>query len=44
MVTGISFSGKLQEVFSSIRLSRDTAVHDGYVGPAKAILSHVTIF
>lgn len=43
-VTGISIAGKLQEVLCAIRLSGDTAVHDGYVGPSHAILNHMKIF
>ena len=43
-LTGISFSGKLSQVLSSIRLSRRTTTRDGYHGPEKAILSHVKIF
>ena len=43
-ITGISFSGKLDEVLSSIRLSRNTAVCGSYSGPEKAILRNVSIF
>ena len=43
-VTGISITGSLKQVLSSIRLSCDTAVHDGYSGPAKAILQDMKIF
>ncbi|MBR3704249.1 MAG: hypothetical protein IKM11_02005 [Oscillospiraceae bacterium] len=43
-VTGISITGKLREVLGSIRLSADTAVKDGYVGPAKALLTNMKIF
>lgn len=43
-VTGISISGKLQDVLSSIRLSTETATHNGYTGPAKAVLSGMKIF
>ena len=43
-VTGISITGSLKQVLSSIRLSCETAVHDGYSGPAKAILQNVAIF
>ncbi len=43
-VTGISISGKLQDVLGSIRLSAETATHDGYTGPAKAVLSGMQIF
>ena len=43
-VTGISITGSLKQVLSSIRLSCDTAVHNGYSGPAKAILQDMKIF
>ena len=43
-VTGISITGSLKQVLSSIRLSCETAVHDGYSGPAKAILRDMKIF
>ena len=43
-VTGISITGSLKEILSSIRLSVETAVHDGYCGPAKAILTGMKIF
>jgi len=43
-LTGISFSGKLSEVLSSIRLSRRTATRDSYHGPEKAIITNVNIF
>ena len=43
-LTGISISGKLSQVLSTIRLSSDTAVFRGYQGPAQAILSHMKIF
>ena len=43
-VTGISITGKLSEVLSSIRLAKETAVHDRYIGPKKAILSGMKIF
>jgi PmbA protein len=43
-ITGISISGKLDEVLSSIRLSRNTAVYGSYSGPEKAILHNLTIF
>lgn len=42
--TGISITGKLSEVLNSIRLSENTAVHDRYMGPEKAILSGMKIF
>ena len=43
-VTGISISGKLSEVLNHIRLSAETAVHNGYSGPRKALLSQMQIF
>lgn len=43
-VTGISITGKLSEVLSSIRLSKETAIHDRYIGPKKAILSGMKVF
>ena len=43
-VTGISITGKLSEVLSSIRLAKETAVHNRYIGPKKAILSGMKIF
>ncbi len=43
-VTGISITGRLSEVLSSIRLAKETAVHDRYIGPKKAILSGMKIF
>lgn len=43
-VTAISITGKLSEVLEHIRLSNETAVFDGYTGPAKALLSHMKIF
>ena len=43
-VTGISITGSLKQVLSSIRLSCETTVHDGYSGPAKAILDNMKIF
>lgn len=43
-VTGISITGKLSEVLSSIRLAKETAIHDRYIGPKKAILSGMKIF
>ena len=43
-VTGISITGSLKQVLSSIRLSTETAVDDSYSGPAKAILSQMKIF
>jgi len=43
-VTGISITGKLSEVLNSIRLSKEVAVHDRYIGPKKAILTGMKIF
>ena len=43
-VTGVSISGKLSQVLSRIRLSSETAVQGGYVGPAKAALQDMQIF
>ena len=43
-VTGISITGSLRQVLSSIRLSSETGVHNGYQGPEKAILQDMKIF
>ena len=43
-VTGISITGSLKQVLASICLSSQTAVHDGYSGPEKAILTGMKIF
>ena len=43
-VTGISIAGKLQDVLDRMQLSQETALHDGYMGPAKAVLSGMKIF
>ena len=43
-VTGISITGSLKQVLSSIRLSCDTAVEGGYCGPEKAIAQDMKIF
>ena len=43
-VTGISITGSLKQVLSSIRLSCETAVDDGYTGPTKAIVQDMKIF
>ena len=43
-VTGVSVSGKASEVLGAIRLSGKTAIHNGYVGPEKAVLSTMKIF
>lgn len=43
-VTGISIAGKVSEVLGSLRLSSETAVENGYTGPAKAILGCMKVF
>ena len=43
-VTGISITGSLKQVLSSIWLSCQSAVYDGYCGPEKAILEDMKIF
>ncbi len=43
-VTGISITGSLKQVLSSIRLSTEIAADDGYTGPSKAILQDMKIF
>ena len=43
-VTGISITGSLKQVLSSIRLSAEIAAEDGYTGPGKAILQDMKIF
>ena len=43
-VTGISISGKLSRVLSTIRLSSDSTVFNSYVGPREAILQDMKIF
>ena len=43
-VTGISITGSLKQVLSSIRLSQTACVYDGYQGPHKAILQNMKIF
>ena len=43
-VTGISITGQLREVLGGIRLSSETAVENGYVGPKKALLNCMKIF
>ena len=43
-VTGVSITGSLREVLNHIRLSSDLAVHNGYTGPGKALLSHMKVF
>lgn len=43
-LTGISISGKLSEVLSSVRFSHEHAAHGRYSGPSKAILNNMKIF
>ena len=43
-VTGVSISGGLSDVLNHIVLSAEVGVHDGYIGPDKAILKNVKIF
>ena len=43
-VTGISITGSLKQVLSSIRLSQTVGVYNGYQGPDKAILQDMKIF
>ena len=43
-VTGISISGKLSQVLSSIRFSQETTVYGSYAGPRCAVLENMTIF
>jgi len=43
-VTGISISGKLSDVLNTIVFSTEIATDGSYTGPAKAILSGMTIF
>ena len=43
-VTGISITGSLKQVLSSIRLSQTACVYDGYQVPHKAILQNMKIF
>ena len=43
-VTGISVSGVLSDVLNHIRLSAATGIHNGYVGPEKAVLNNMKIF
>ena len=43
-VTGISIAGKLQDVLDQMKLSKTISMHDGYMGPAKAVLSGMKIF
>lgn len=43
-VTGISISGSVKNALNQIRLSQKTAVHDGYIGPEKAVLTGMKVF
>ena len=43
-LTGISITGSLKQVLSTIRLAAEIAVDDGYTGPNKAILTGMKIF
>ena len=43
-VTGISVSGKLQQVLNHLFLSEDSSVFDGYMGPEAAMLPDLRIF
>jgi len=43
-VTGISVSGSLKAVLNSIKLSENTGIHNGYMGPAKALIPEMNIF
>ena len=43
-VTGVAVSGKLSQVLDHIRFTGETTVSNGYSGPAKAVLSNMTIF
>jgi len=43
-VTGISVSGSVSDVLSSIRFSETEATQDGYTGPEKAMLTGMKIF
>lgn len=43
-VTGISITGSLSQALNTIRLSRELAVHNQYVGPQKALLRDMKIF
>ena len=43
-VTGISITGSVKQILSSIRLSSELSTCDGYTGPAKAILENMRIF
>ena len=43
-VTGVSITGSLSQVLSSIRLCETIGVRDGYMGPEKALLTGMKIF
>ncbi len=43
-VTGISVSGSVSDVLSSIRFSEIEATQDDYTGPEKAMLTGMKIF
>ncbi len=43
-VTGISISGKLSQVLSSVRFSKETTTYGSYCGPRFAALEQMTIF
>lgn len=43
-VTGISISGSVSKALRSIRLSSKEAIHNGYIGPNKAVLDNLKIF
>ena len=43
-VTGISISGKLQEVLNHMELSAEPGTYDGYTGPASAVFDNMKIF
>lgn len=43
-VTGISISGALSQVLNHIRLSADTGIYDGYIGPEQAVLTDMKIY
>lgn len=43
-VTGISISGSASEILNTIRFSARKGIHDGYMGPEKALLTGLKIF
>ena len=43
-VTGVAISGKLSQVLDHIRFTRETVALSNYTGPAKAVLSCMSIF